>query len=241
MATDWTVSRRTRPGNRRRAGRAGYFIILAQLPVESGKRLTAARTGTPSSINSCSSSAPSRSRHRSNLMYAGTGEAAIRGNTTYGTGVFKSFDGGKTWENVGLKDTRQIGAVISIQENENVVLVGTAVMRSVQIRNVEYFEPPMAGESLDESFVQRRKHRRDRCCFDPHNPNIFLLFAVAGATAAVVFLRAASIDPKTMSDVETSRGQWPPEGILGRIVCPVLIPTAFMQPSRRRKAVFIAL
>jgi len=40
-----------------------------------------------------------------NVIYVGTGEAAIRGNTTYGTGVFKSIDGGKNWENVGLKDT----------------------------------------------------------------------------------------------------------------------------------------
>ncbi|KAF5407897.1 MAG: hypothetical protein Udaeo2_19690 [Candidatus Udaeobacter sp.] len=49
-----------------------------------------------------------------NVIYAGTGEAAIRGNTTYGTGVFKSVDGGKTWENVGLKDSRQIGAVVAL-------------------------------------------------------------------------------------------------------------------------------
>src|SRR5262245_36032365 len=30
-----------------------------------------------------------------NVIYVGTGEAAIRGNATYGTGVFKSIDGGK--------------------------------------------------------------------------------------------------------------------------------------------------
>src|SRR6266536_5594308 len=37
-----------------------------------------------------------------NTIYVGTGEAAIRGNTTYGTGVYKSVDGGKNWKNVGL-------------------------------------------------------------------------------------------------------------------------------------------
>src|SRR4030081_3565865 len=38
-----------------------------------------------------------------NVVYAGTGEAAIRGNTTYGIGVYRSVDAGKTWTNVGLK------------------------------------------------------------------------------------------------------------------------------------------
>src|SRR5438034_10776147 len=42
-----------------------------------------------------------------NVIYVGTGEAAIRGNTTYGTGRFKSIARCKTGENVGLKDTEQ--------------------------------------------------------------------------------------------------------------------------------------
>src|ERR1700693_165261 len=58
-----------------------------------------------------------------NVVYAGTGEAAIRGNTTYGIGVYKSIDAGKTWKNVGLKDTHQIGAVIVDPRNENVAMV----------------------------------------------------------------------------------------------------------------------
>src|SRR6202045_2980259 len=36
-----------------------------------------------------------------NVVYAGTGEAAIRGNTTYGTGVYKSIDAGKTGKKFG--------------------------------------------------------------------------------------------------------------------------------------------
>src|SRR5438445_621009 len=58
-----------------------------------------------------------------NVVYAGTGEAAIRGNTTYGIGVYKSIDAGKTWKNVGLRDSRQIGALIVDPRNPDVVLV----------------------------------------------------------------------------------------------------------------------
>ena len=46
-----------------------------------------------------------------NVIYAGMGEACIRGNASMGDGVYKSTDAGRTWKNVGLKDTQQIGRV----------------------------------------------------------------------------------------------------------------------------------
>jgi photosystem II stability/assembly factor-like uncharacterized protein len=58
-----------------------------------------------------------------NVLYAGTGEACLRGNISYGDGVYKSTDAGKTWMNVGLKDTRHIGAVIIDPRNPDIVLV----------------------------------------------------------------------------------------------------------------------
>ena len=58
-----------------------------------------------------------------NTIYVGTGEACIRGNITYGDGVWKSVDGGKNWTHVGLPDSRQIGAVIVHPANPNIVYV----------------------------------------------------------------------------------------------------------------------
>src|SRR5438270_13453899 len=58
-----------------------------------------------------------------NVIYVGTGEAAIRGNTTYGNGVYKSIDAGRTWKDIGLKDTRQVGALIVHPHNPDVALV----------------------------------------------------------------------------------------------------------------------
>ena len=58
-----------------------------------------------------------------NVIYVGTGEACPRGNITYGDGVYKSTDAGKTWQHVGLRDTRHIGAVIVHPKNADIVLV----------------------------------------------------------------------------------------------------------------------
>ena len=46
-----------------------------------------------------------------NVIYAGTGEACIRGNVSHGDGVYRSDDGGRTWRNLGLRNTRHIGRV----------------------------------------------------------------------------------------------------------------------------------
>jgi len=45
-----------------------------------------------------------------NVIYVGTGEACIRGNVTYGKGVYRSDDAGHTWRHVGLADTRWLRA-----------------------------------------------------------------------------------------------------------------------------------
>lgn len=58
-----------------------------------------------------------------NVIYVGTGEANNRNSSPWGSGVFKSMDGGKTWEFVGLKETRHIGRVLIDPKYPDIVYV----------------------------------------------------------------------------------------------------------------------
>ncbi len=58
-----------------------------------------------------------------NVLWIGTGEHNHQRAIGYGNGVYKSLDGGKSWKNMGLKDSRQIGGINIDPRNSNVVLV----------------------------------------------------------------------------------------------------------------------
>jgi photosystem II stability/assembly factor-like uncharacterized protein len=58
-----------------------------------------------------------------NIIYAGMGEACVRGNASNGDGVYKSLDGGKTWRHMGLDQTYHIGAVRVHPKNPDIVYV----------------------------------------------------------------------------------------------------------------------
>ena len=47
-----------------------------------------------------------------NMIYVGTGESDIRSQLSSGDGVYKSTDGGKSWTNIGLHDSRQISRIV---------------------------------------------------------------------------------------------------------------------------------
>ncbi|HTE45410.1 MAG TPA: hypothetical protein VK636_09225, partial [Gemmatimonadaceae bacterium] len=56
-------------------------------------------------------------------VWVGTGEANTRQSSSWGDGVYKSTDAGKTWTNVGLKDTRSIGRIVVDPMDPNNVYV----------------------------------------------------------------------------------------------------------------------
>jgi photosystem II stability/assembly factor-like uncharacterized protein len=58
-----------------------------------------------------------------NVIYVGSGEADMRSSISYGDGMYKSTDGGKTWTRAGLRDSRQIGRILVDPQDANKVFV----------------------------------------------------------------------------------------------------------------------
>ncbi|MBV9624879.1 MAG: glycosyl hydrolase [Acidobacteria bacterium] len=110
-----------------------------------------------------------------NVIYAGSGEGCIRGNMSYGDGVYKSIDGGQTWKNVGLRDTQHIGALIIDPRDPNVVFV--AALGHAYGPNSErgIFRTRDGGKTWDKVLFKDEHTGGIDVVFDPHNSNI--LFA----------------------------------------------------------------
>ena len=56
-----------------------------------------------------------------NIVYAGMGEVEMRGNISFGDGVYKSTDAGKTWKHIGLEQSYAIGTIAVHPHNPDIV------------------------------------------------------------------------------------------------------------------------
>ncbi len=157
-----------------------------------------------------------------NVIYAGTGEACIRGNMSYGDGVFKSIDGGQSWKNIGLRDTQHSGAVIIDPRDPNIAFV--AALGHAYGPNAErgVFRTRDGGKTWEKVLYKDDRTGAIDVVFDPNNSNI--LFASLWQIMRTPYsldsggpgsgLYKSSDGGTTWKRLE---GNGLPEGIMGRI------------------------
>ena len=61
--------------------------------------------------------------NNTNVVWVGTGENNNQRSVAYGDGVYKSEDGGKSWKNMGLKESQHTGMIAIDKNNSDVVYV----------------------------------------------------------------------------------------------------------------------
>lgn len=109
------------------------------------------------------------------VVYVGTGEANPRNSVSFGDGVYKSTDGGRTWRHVGLRESRHVARVLVHPTDPDLVYV--AALGSVFGPNEErgVFRSRDGGRSWEKVLYLDERHGASDLAMDPTNPNI--LFA----------------------------------------------------------------
>jgi len=107
-----------------------------------------------------------------NVIYAGTGEACIRGNAMPGEGVYKSDDAGKTWKFIGLKDAQTISKIRVHPRDENVVYA--AALGHVFGPNMErgVYRSRDGGKTWQKILFKNDSTGAVDLAIDPNNPRI---------------------------------------------------------------------
>lgn len=106
------------------------------------------------------------------VVYVGGGEFPIRGNVSHGDGMWKTTDGGRTWTNIGLNDTRQIAKVRVHPTNPDLVFV--AAQGHVWGPNAErgIFRSKDGGKSWSKVLFRNDSTGAADLAMDPSNPNV---------------------------------------------------------------------
>src|SRR5262245_18790286 len=106
------------------------------------------------------------------VIYVGAGEGAVRNSISFGDGVYKSTDGGKTWRHLGLKDSERFARIVIHPANPQIVIA--AAMGHAFGPNEErgVFRSTDGGATWQRTLYVNATTGASDVTFDPHDPQI---------------------------------------------------------------------
>lgn len=110
-----------------------------------------------------------------NVIYVGQGEATVRGNVSFGHGIWKTTDAGKTWSFAGLKNSNHIPRIRIHPKNPDLVYAAVLgdLFKSSEERGV--YRSDDGGKNWKRILFANADAGAVDLCMDPNNPRI--LFA----------------------------------------------------------------
>ncbi|MEA2551849.1 MAG: hypothetical protein QOJ65_25 [Fimbriimonadaceae bacterium] len=124
--------------------------------------------------NISSLGAISVSQKNPEVVWLGTGEPSSRNSVGWGNGVYKSTDGGKTWQNVGLKDTRYISRIIIDPKDNNIVYVAALGNLWGYSEDRGLYKTTDAGKTWKKVLYVDEKTGIGDLVMDPSNRNVLV-------------------------------------------------------------------
>ncbi len=157
------------------------------------------------------------------IVYVGTGEGTLRGNTSYGEGVYKTTDAGATWSFLGLKETRHIAKVIVHPWNPDLVYVAALGRAFGPNPERGVFRSKDGGKTWDKILFRSDSAGATDLVMDPTNPAVLYAatWQVVRRPWDIVSGGAGSALYKTVDGgdhwTELTRNAGLPRGTLGNI------------------------
>ena len=108
-----------------------------------------------------------------NIVYCGMGEHAVRGvMTSYGDGVYKSTDAGKTWKKMGLEKTQQIARIVIHPDNPDIVYVAAQGALHGPTKERGVYRSYDGGETWEKVLYVNDMTGSTELSMDMNNPNV---------------------------------------------------------------------
>ncbi len=106
------------------------------------------------------------------VVWLGAGESAVRNSVSFGDGVYKSTDGGKTWQHMGLRDTLHVSKVLVHPRNPDTVYVGAQGHAYGPNEERGVFMTTDGGRTWAKTLYLGPEHGVADMDIDPANPNV---------------------------------------------------------------------